>query len=364
MVITVNGSLCADHGISYVNKPCVEVTVCAPDNSVCRTIDDILLDTGSFGLRVFRDALGVALTSSLPAVGGASGEVAECVQFADGSALWGPVRTASVTLSEEPAVQVPIQVIDNTFFPLRFACLGADANPDVAGFKGLLGVGLLVHDCGTGCAASAANGMYYACSGSSCAGSAVPLASQVQNPAALLPEDNNGVIVRLPSVPPGGAASVNGTLLLGIGTQANNVPSGVTAYPASAFANFTTSLGGENYTGFLDTGSNGIFFTPPATVDLPACPNNIGWFCPPATVSLSAATTGASGSPTGMVDFQIDNALVLFSSSNMVFADLGADVGGGFDWGLPFHLGRDVYIGFEGRSSGLGTGPYWAYGTP
>jgi hypothetical protein len=44
-----------------------------------------------------------------------------------------------------------------------------------------------------------------------------------------------------------------------------------------------------------------------------------------------------------------------------VFNDLGGNAAGMFDWGLPFFLGRDVYVGIEGKSSGVGTGPYWAY---
>ena len=53
--ITVNGSLCSIN--SYINKPCVSVTVCTPGTSTCQTIDDILLDTGSFGLRIFKQVL-------------------------------------------------------------------------------------------------------------------------------------------------------------------------------------------------------------------------------------------------------------------------------------------------------------------
>ena len=225
--ITVNGSLCSAN--SYFNKPCVSVTVCTPGTSTCQTIDDILLDTGSYGLRIFKQALTVPLSQ----LTGASGSIAECVQFGDGSSMWGPVQTASVILANEPAVQVSIQVVDSTFGTPSAGCSNADPTPAAAGFNGILGVGLFIQDCGTTCANSANNGRYFACNGASCTGTTVPLASQVQNPAALLPLDNNGVLVQLPSVAPGGTSSVNGTLILGIGTQSNNVPASVTAYSAN-----------------------------------------------------------------------------------------------------------------------------------
>src|SRR5512140_3842602 len=57
MAVSVDGTLCSITA-GYPDKPCVQVKVCAPGTSQCQTIDDILLDTGSYGLRVFRQALG------------------------------------------------------------------------------------------------------------------------------------------------------------------------------------------------------------------------------------------------------------------------------------------------------------------
>ena len=162
MAITVNGSLCSNN--SYVNKPCVSVTVCTPGTSTCQTIDDILLDTGSYGLRIFKQALNVSLTQ----VTSGSGSIAECIQYGDGSSDWGPVQIASVILGNEPAVQVPIQVIDSTFGNVPIACQNADKSPTDAGFNGILGVGFFAQDCGQDCSNSADNGMYYTCNGSSC----------------------------------------------------------------------------------------------------------------------------------------------------------------------------------------------------
>jgi hypothetical protein len=223
-----------------------------------------------------------------------------------------------------------------------------------------LGVGLFAQDCGSGCTNGANNGIYYSCSGSNCTGTAVALASQVQNPVGLLPQDNNGVILQLPSVPLGGSPSVNGSLVLGIGTQSNNGPSGVTAYSADQLGEFTTTFNGTAYSSFIDSGSNGLFFPSPGS-SLPDCPApNSGWYCPSSTASLSATNKGASGSPSGAVSFQIGNFDSLINSSNNVFADIGGS-NGEFDWGLPFFFGRNVYVGLEGKGTSLGTGPYWAY---
>lgn len=355
--ITVNGSLCSAD--SYPNKPCVSVTVCTPGTSTCQTVSDILLDTGSSGLRIFKQALNVIL----PQVAGGSGSLAECIQFGDGSSEWGPVLMAGVILGNEPATQVPIQVIDSTFGSLPRACRNSDLTPADGGFNGILGVGLFIQDCGSECANTAGNGMYYTCSGSQCSGTAAALSSQVQNPVALLPKDNNGVILQLPSVPPGGVASVNGNLVLGIGTQSNNTPSAVQTYPADELGEFVTIFDDIPYGGsFLDTGSNGLFFPSTSASFLPQCLDpNSDWFCPTTTVSLSATNMGTSSLPNGVVSFQIGNFVSLISSPGNVFVEIGGNSPDGFDWGLPFHFGRDIFVGFEGSSSSLGNGPYWAY---
>lgn len=356
--VTVNGALCGSTVFGYPNKPCVSVTVCMPGNTNCQTIDDILLDTGSTGLRIFKQALNISLNQST--IG--SGSLAECMHFGDGSSDWGPVQTASVILGGEPAVEVPIQVIDSTFGTLPTVCGNADRSPADAGFNGILGVSFFAQDCGSACVSSARIGMYFSCGGSGCVGTTVPLSSQIQNPVAFLPEDNNGVIVELPGVPAGGATSVDGSLLLGIGTKSNNIPSAVTTYTADRFGNFTTTFNGILYSSFTDTGTNGLFFPSPSESLLPDCafPNS-AWFCPQSTVDLSATITGSAGSPSGAVSFQIGNFVSLAKSSNNVFADVGGQSWVDFEWGLPFFLGRNVYIGLEGKSSSLGSGLYWAY---
>jgi hypothetical protein len=362
MQITVNGSLCSSATSSgYFNKPCVSATVCNPDGSVCQTVNDLLLDTGSYGLRVFRSAIpNLTLTQT----SSGSGALAECVQFADQSSLWGPVKVASVQLGNEPRVQVPIQVIDASFASVPTACGTPDATPVAAGFTGILGVGPLAEDCGQGCANSARTGIYFSCVGTACSGASVILANQVRNPIASLPTDNNGLLVQLPTVAAIGAVSVNGSLILGIGTQANNTPSGQTAFPTDQQGQFRTFFNGATDVGFADTGSNAIYF--PGS--LPLCssdPNNVfsNWYCPPATTTLSATNRGVAGTPSGAVSFNVGNFQSVFNSGNNdVFPEVAGPSTFGFDWGLPFFFGRNVFFGISGKSApSFGAGPFVAY---
>lgn len=365
MQVTVNGSLCSpDTSASYPNKPCVSVTVCEPGSANCVVVTDVLLDTMSYGLRVFKSALG---TLNLPQVASGSGQLAECVQFADLSSIWGPVRIAGVKLGAEPTVQVPIQVIDASFsagnIPATTACVNADTLPANAGYHGILGVGPFPEDCGAGCSGGshAANGLYFSCTASGCVGTGVNTSEQVQNPVARLPQDNNGVIVELPSVPLGGVTSVDGVMVLGINTQSNNVPLSVVKLAADQNGDFVTAFKNSFYKGFFDTGSNGIFFSDPAHSGLATCSADSSWYCPPGTVTLTATNTGATGVPSDTVVFRIGNFSNLTASGNRVFSELGGPAPGTFDWGLPFFLGRNVYVGIANTTSSLGTGPYWAY---
>ena len=356
--VTVNGSLCSTG--SYPNKPCVSVTVCSSGTLNCKTINDILLDTGASGLRIFKSLL---TDITLTPVKSGSATLANCIQYADGAANWGSVQIADIILGREPAVTVPIQIIDSTFGTtyenIQSLCGNPDTTPEAAGYNGILGVGLFIEDCGSKCAIFPSNGMYYSCSDSTCAATVVPLSEQVQNPVSHLPVDNNGVTIQLPAISLGGATSVDGNLILGIGTRSNNTVSGVTAYPAdSIYGEFITVFKNKTYIDtYIDSGTNGLFFNKSSMSDLKICDD---WYCPSSTQGLSATTKGYTGFPSGLVSFQIGNASTLFGSSNNVFIELGGP-DESFDWGLPFFLGRSLYVGFEGKTSSLGTGPYWAY---
>jgi hypothetical protein len=118
LAVTVNGSLCSSAtSSSYANKPCVSVTVCSPGTSNCQTISDILLDTGDYGLRIFKQVL----TVPLEPVASGSGSLGECITYGGGLSLWGSVQMADVKLGGEPPCGCSMLVVDTGF---RARCLG------------------------------------------------------------------------------------------------------------------------------------------------------------------------------------------------------------------------------------------------
>lgn len=351
--ISVNGGPNGD----YANGVFVSVSICVPSTSTCQTVPNVLVDTGSSGLRI----LSSALTVSLPQQSGASGPVAECLPFISGF-TWGPVETADVSIAGEKASSVPVQVIDETKFPVPSKCSAFGSSMgslSALGSNGLLGVGLASADCGTTCAQTSSPNLYWQCPSSGCQPALEAVAQQVTNPVAMFSSDNNGVILELPSLS-SPAPSVNGSLVFGIGTQSNNALSGQTVYTVDQFGNFTTVYKGQSYTGsFVDSGSNGYFFLDQATTGIPDCTTATGFYCPSSTQNLTATNQGANGS-SGTVNFSVANAETLFNSNNFAFGDLGGP-GQDFDWGLPFFYGRNVYVAIEGKTNPGGTGPFWAY---
>ena len=353
MTISIgNWSVCVT-----INELCTSVTVCQSGTDNCQTISDVLVDIGSVGLRVFGSVLSTPLS---PIVDGQGRPIGECTFFADGSSTWGPVQMADVVLDGTRAVRVPIQVIVPTFGGQTASnnpCNDTvDATPDDANLNGILGVGVFRQDCGSVCAANSNNTLYFACAGGTCAGTSVPLSNQVQNPVWLMPSGNNGVVLSLPNVPTTGAPVVSGTMMLGIESAAGSTPVAA-IIPADGGGFVTTIYKGRIFTqSIIDSGSNGLFF-PDASLPTCAAPLN-GFYCPPNTVSLSGTIVQGNGQT--IVPFTIANTNTLVGTGNAAFNDLGGDLST-FDWGLPFFLGRTVFIGIEDQPSSLGPGPFFAF---
>ncbi len=346
---------------SNINIPCTTVTICEPGTNNCQTISDILVDTGSFGLRIFSSVVSLSLPSVTDTKTG--NPLAECAQF--GSATdWGSVVSTDVILGGESPVTVPMQLIDNSFGTANVppTCASAETGTAQAGINGILGVGLQAQDCGTGCAGNIGfENLYYYCSGGTCTPTTATLAQQVTNPVSALPVDNNGVILNMPAVPPGGATSVTGSLILGIDTEANNSSAGFTVYPANNANFFDTQYNGATYTrSFIDSGSNVYLLSNP---NWSTCSS--GFYCTGEYTQNTAEIIGVGETSQQGIStcFTVGDANVLFSSDNAALSDVAADLGfaDSFDWGMPFFYGREVFVGIQNTSSNLGSGPYWAF---
>lgn len=347
----------------YINQPCVSVTVCEPGNaSNCTTINNVLIDTGSYGLRVFSSKL--PNTLNLPQRTISGNNLAECVSYADGSSNWGPIKTADVVLGGLTASGIAIQSIDASYGTVPTDCGTPDSDPSTAGYNAILGVGVFTEDCGIGCQTTTNNRIYFTCSGTTCSPVAVPIAQQVSNPVSALPSDNNGVVFQLPSIPSAGSTTASGYVVLGIGTRTNNTPSSANFFQADGNGYFKTIFNGSTLSSsFIDSGSNGLFFPKPTS--LTACSASSGangFYCPASTTTFTAYQAGASSSTQVSVSFEIQNAAnAVVSSPYTMFDNIGGSFTGAFDWGLPFYFGRTIYHGIDGKTSPLGTGPYWAW---
>lgn len=351
---------------NYVNGLFTSVRVCAPGNTTqCQTIDHVLVDTGSVGLRLLSAAGDGEFSLSLPQQKAPDGNtLAECLQFVDGSFIWGPVATADIYLGDEVASSTPIQVIAPADAPQApSSCSNTGVNNStlsLLGANGILGVGLFLQDCGEACSQQPYN-LYYSCPNTGCVETTVPTAQQVQNPVALFANDNNGVIVELPTISSTGQATVNGSLVFGIGTQSNNGLNSAVVYTASAVGSFTVTYNGKSYaSSFIDSGSNGLYFLTSADTGLPLCSTGPAFYCPTTEKSFTTTNTGNNG-VNNTVAFNIANAETLFDSGNTAFNNLGGIFSGAFDYGLPFFFGRNLYVAIENQNTPGGVGPYWAY---
>lgn len=362
----VNGISVGDANLLFTT-----VTVCVPGTTTCQSIDHVQVDTGSEGLRI----LSSVLTLNLNITNISGQPIGNCVQYADTTYQWGPVALADVKMAGEVASSVPIQVVGDAAFPAVPAGCSNGGSPvqtvSDLGANGILGVGVFRQDCGSACVSTATEpaGIYYGCPSTGCVIAPVSLTAQLQNPVWLFPQDNNGLEIVLPQITATGATTVAGSMYFGIGTQTDNAVGAARAQATDEYGNFTTTYNGSQYTNsFIDSGSNGYFFLDSTTTGIPLCPSAEapGFYCPASTLNLTAITTGPN--PTGLgtavsanIAFSVANALVLFSTPNTAFNNLGGDNAGAFDWGLPFFFGRPVFIGIEGQSSGANVGPYWAY---
>ena len=370
-------------GQTYVNGAFTSVTLCNPGSTTaCQTVGGILVDTGSYGLRILQSQIPFLKIATL--VDGNGNTLENCAASADGSYLWGPVSPFDIYIAGEIASSSRIQVISSSNTAVPDSCSnGGTTNentPQLLGANGILGVGPEPTDCTIagvnycdGSVQPIPPNLYYTCPATGCATTDSPIIvadnQQVTNPVPLF-SDNTGVILQLPAVS-GTEAAVTGTMIFGIGTESNNQLGNATVFTLDSSDNFTTLYNGQTLTSsVIDSGSNALYFPDV----LPTCVDKARFYCPHSLTSLSATNEGATQGH-NIVSFSADNVDKLFSShpQDAVFDTLAGPHGSynscskgspacTFDWGLPFFYGRSVYTAIDGESiSGSPKTPWWAY---
>ena len=372
------------------NSPFVSVTICAPGSTTnCQTIDHVLLDTGSVGLRLVASVVNASLLAALPVqTSAASNPVGECYGYVDGY-VFGSVRQADFQIGGETVAGMPLQLIGDTgvFSTVPQSCSsGGGMNLNTVqtfGANGVIGVGLTATDCGGFCATSGGSGAatYYDCPSTGCstiiarASSTTAPFQQLPNPVAAMSVDNNGTIIVLPAAPAGGEASMTGTVYFGIGTQTNNTLGSATVLTTTtSTSNLGSGLLTVIYNGqtlsesFLDSGTNFYVFVDNS---ITACTSKdlLGYYCPSPAQPLSPTVRGLSGN-TASAAFTLNNAQSLVNTGFAVLPGIGGNpdlfnnltpVPNSFGLGLPFFYGKSVYTAIEGRNAGGTVGPYFAY---
>lgn len=253
---------------SYVNMPCTTIKICYPSKRLlCQTIKNILVDTGSTGLRIYSSKLKL----NLPEFKENGKEIGICtffgIQNVTRKIIWGHIATAKLMLGKETTPAIPIEIIDRNFYQ-QYSKNSKVQNPACGKlsddektlmkekhvlYNGILGVGFSKYDLID----------YYYCSSNNCSVKHGKFNNPIVNPITTLKKDNNGIIFVMPT-----KDAVNngkqGKLILGIQTRKNNTEEfGV--YKAYSLCSWCLGYINEKVNGnissvLIDSGTNFIYY--------------------------------------------------------------------------------------------------------
>lgn len=344
-----------DKGVTgdYLNGLFTKVTICNDATNSCVEIDNILVDTGSTGLRLISSAIPRELAVNYLDSSGDS--IAECTQFVSG-VVWGPLANVTIKIGGETARNIPIQLAGvNGFYPPPNDCsskgqLQNDVQTLAA--NGVLGISNFTNDCGLFCENNSSNSYYYKCDKNGCENIPMIEGSQVQNPVAHFDKNNNGTIISLPSISAGNALNVEGQLFFGINTQSNNQLNNakiINLNPKTA--TFSTIYKNHDYSmSYFDSGSNGVYFDDKS---INICTNSLyqGYYCPGKEILIDVVLMSTAQEIYGYTFNGSDASLLLRNSEFLpVQPQLIGASGGSFQdfvWGLPFFYGKNFYTAIE-----------------
>jgi hypothetical protein len=340
----------------YVNGLFTTVTVCSVGTQTCFDVDNVLVDTGSTGLRLMASAIPTGQIA-IDYKKSSGLVVSECSQFVSGI-IWGALANFDIKLGNEIAPNTAVQIIgaqNSPSMPNECASKGQSlSTAKILGANGILGISNFLSDCGVFCE-SLNNQYYYGCDLVNCISLAVDRKNQVLNPIANFSKNNNGSVIQLPEATNAGDSTLMGLLIFGIDTESNNSiaqAKRITLEPTTA--NFTTIYKSYSYQrSYLDSGSNGIYFD---DLSIPECSSTAyaSYYCPSAALSIDVILKGV-GQEIYNYTFLGDNAekQSINKLNSPVQPTLMGSSGGTFQdfvWGLPFFYGKKVFTPIEGTA--------------
>lgn len=347
-----------DKGITgdYINGLFAKITICPVASDNCAEVDNILVDTGSTGLRIIASAIPGNINIDYMSPDGSS--TAECTQFVSG-VMWGPIASVDVKIGREFAGNIPIQLIGVDGFnaaPSDCSSKGQFQNTVQAlSANGVLGISNFTNDCGAFCANNKANSYYYTCDQKGCLNNTLIEAKQVQNPVAHFDTNNNGTIIYLPNISSRGATAVDGKLIFGIDTDSNNRlddAKKITLNPNTA--NFSTVYKNHDYPlSYFDSGTNGIYFDDNSIKQCTGVGYE-GYYCSSQDIAIDVIFKGV-GQELHEYAFKGSDAVSLLKNPQFLPVQpnlIGSSSGSfqDFVWGLPFFYGKYFFTAIENRN--------------
>ncbi|MGN4154908.1 DUF3443 family protein [Burkholderia gladioli] len=357
------------------NRLLTSVTLCSDSTEKnCQTIDNIVVDTGSVGLKVYNYAVadgGASLADERDAEGNLIGI---CARYASGYA-WGRMKVVTLKMAGETARNLPIAVIngapvsssdsvvDLNSLQVPSQCSTVNGVSQIRKFRdsnGILGVGTPFSDCGD-CAVST---NYFSCASSgSCLPTFLPSHMQTTQPVASFTADNNGLIIQLPNVDNFSVVPIVGQMIFGIGTQSNNQAVGVTAFSLNSAGRGLIAMNGAISHVLVDSGTSVYEFQSGMSV------NTNKFYAPSAATRVSATlsgvdSTGLGQNNQGSINFDVIDPASAIAARAVAIGGIAtplADANAAVVLGLPFFFGKRLYFGINGRNSSLGTGPLVAF---
>ncbi|MDD3265597.1 MAG: DUF3443 family protein [Burkholderiales bacterium] len=207
-----------------INTMYVSITLCTNSAGTnCQTIDNIILDTGSFGLKINKSALPESFVLQMPRVTTTDDQmVYACNTFGSGY-VFAEEHYGILKLANTMTNNVIVQIIENSpSAEIPDDCIAKGPFDDFANFgaNGIIGVNpaigldnssILLYK-------KDINGNYVALSSGESA--IVPMLNK--NPLPNLSSNNNGFVISIPPVTQNTNTNVSGTMILGVNTSSMN----------------------------------------------------------------------------------------------------------------------------------------------